>query len=238
MSTMVAVTASLSPGSGARPERATLNIAYIAALEGARLAPLLVTPGMQRATLEALLGASGGLCLTGGGDIDPARYGQEPAGTKMDSVIAARDSTEIAALAIADDLGLPVLAICRGMQLLNVARGGTLKQDIPGHSQTDDGTARNAPTHGVRISAGTRLATIIGATELRTNSMHHQAVGELAGSLVETGWAEDGIIEAVEETGTRFVVGVQWHPEELVATQEQARRLFAAFAAACTRKDD
>lgn len=238
MTTLVAVSASLSPGSNGRPERATLNSAYIAALEGAGLAPVVVTPGMRRETVRAILEASGGLCLTGGGDIDPARYGQEPAGTKMDSVVAARDSTELEALAIADELGLPVFAICRGIQLLNVARGGTLKQDIPGHSQTDDGTPRNALTHTVRIGAETRIATIVGITSLRTNSMHHQAMHELGGSLIATGWAEDGTIEAVEEPGTRFVLGVQWHPEELFATQDEARRLFAAFASACAEGGD
>lgn len=233
---LVAVTASLSPGSNGRPERATLNRAYIAAIEGAALAPVLLTPGMRRETLAALLGASGGLCLTGGGDIDPARYGQQPNGTKMESVIAARDSTEIEALAVADELELPVLAICRGMQLLNVARNGTLKQDIPNHSQTDDGTPRDKLTHAVRIEAGSRASAILGATSLWTNSMHHQAADRPGDSLVATGWAEDGTIEAVEEPGMRFVLGVQWHPEELFATQDEARRLFAAFASACAER--
>lgn len=236
MTTLVAVTASLSPGSNGRPERATLNSAYVQALEGAGLAPVLITPGMRRETVGAILRVSGGLCLTGGGDIDPARYGQEPDRTKMDSVIESRDSTELEALAIAECLGLPVLAICRGMQLLNVARGGTLQQHIEGHSQTDDGKTRDALTHAVRVEAGSRAVAIFGVTSLWTNSMHHQAVGELGGSLDAAGWSEDGTVEALEEPGARFVLGVQWHPEELAAAQDEARRLFAAFAAACAER--
>jgi len=238
MTMLVAVTASLSPGTNGRPERATLNSAYIQALEGTGLAPVLVTPGMRRETVRAILAVSGGLCLTGGGDIDPRRYGQEPAGTKIESVVAARDSTELDALAIADDLGLPVLAICRGMQLLNVSRGGTLRQHIADHSQTDDGTPRDALTHQVRVNEGSRLAEILEMTRVATNSMHHQAAERVGSSLIATGWAEDGTLEALEQPGARFVVGVQWHPEELVATQEEARRLFAAFASACAERGD
>ncbi len=233
MSTFVGVVTSLSPASKGRHERATLSAAYIKALEEAGLIPLLITPGMRPETIHGIVDVSNGICLTGGGDIDPRRYGQRPSGTMMDSVVEARDSTEIDVLASADRSALPVLAICRGMQLLNVGRGGTLHQHVPNHSQTDDGTPRDRLTHVVRVNAETRLARILGVTSLGTNSMHHQAVDKAGDRLTVTGWAEDGTIEAIEEPGERFVVGVQWHPEELVATQEEARRLFSAFARAC-----
>ena len=232
MTTFVAVTAGLAPAVNGKPERATLNTAYIAALEGAGLVPLIITPGMTNETIAAIVAASGGLCLTGGGDIDPARYGQ-PLGPKTTSISEARDTAELAALVEADRLTLPVLAICRGMQLLNVARGGSLHQDIPNHSQTTNGTPRDALTHTVRLEPDGCLARILGGDRVETNSMHHQAVDQIGANLVASGWAEDETIEALVEPGERFVIGVQWHPEELIGVTGHAERLFRALADAC-----
>jgi putative glutamine amidotransferase len=232
---VVAVTASLLPAANGRPERISLNAAYVTSLESAGLAPVVLVPKMAPETLRTLISLSAGLVLTGGGDLDPATYGQQPAGTEMASISRERDAMEAQALDEADHLGLPILAICRGMQMLNVQRGGSLHQDIPGHAQTKDGlTPRDALTHEVRIDAGSCLARILGGSVVGTNSMHHQAVDRLGKGLQAVARSVgDDVIEGVEERGKRFVVGVQWHPEELVLTVGHARALFAAFAHEC-----
>lgn len=235
MTTAVAVTASLLPEANGRPERLSLNMAYVSSLEQAGMAPVVLVPAMTPATLRTLIAMSAGLVLTGGGDLDPAAYGEAPAGAQMDSVSPERDVMEIQALEDADRRGIPVLAICRGMQVLNVHRGGSLHQDIPNHAQTNGGvTPRDALTHEVRINPKSRLAGILGATVVPTNSMHHQAINRLGNGLEAVAWsAGDDVVEGVEDPGERFVVGVQWHPEELAGKVDHAARLFAAFAAAC-----
>src|SRR6266508_721179 len=136
-----------------------------------------------------------------------------------------RDTLETSAIHFALERGLPVLAVCRGIQVLNVALGGTLFQDVgtePGtqlqHSQTEP---RDQPTHKVKIEPRSRLARILGADEIEVNSMHHQAVKALGRNLTAVAWAPDQIIEGVEDTDpSRFVLGVEWHPEELVGHSE------------------
>ena len=238
---LIAVTTSIAPAANGRPERATLNSAYLRAVEGAGGAPVMIAPRFDDETVSALMANVSGLVLTGGGDVDPARYGEAPNGTQMDSVSAERDTMEATALRIALERGLPVLAICRGMQLLNVALGGSLYQDLRSqcpsdinHTQTADGRhTRDEVTHGVRVKAGTCLASILGGTDLRVNSMHHQALRALGRGVTAVAWAPDGVVEGVEVPGECWVVGVQWHPEDLVAGHEHARRLFAGFAATC-----
>ena len=160
----------------------------------------------------------------------------------MDDVSAARDELELGLTRRAVDENVPLLAICRGIQVLNVALGGTLVQDIPGerpgpiaHSQSEP---RQQPTHAVKVMGeGTRLGRVLGALELDVNSMHHQAIDRLGAGLREVAWAPDGIIEGVEMSGDdRFVLGVQWHPEELVAHDRAARNLFAAVVDVARRR--
>jgi putative glutamine amidotransferase len=219
-------------------ERASLNLSYLRAIEAAGAVPLVLTPGMAREQLEAALGRCVGLVLTGGGDVAPERYAQ----ARHESIIGvseARDTLEFAAIEAAERLGMPLLAICRGMQVLNVALGGSLVQDIPSmvegalaHSVQEP---RHGPAHGVEVEAGSRLQGIVGGRRIEVNSRHHQAVDRLGGGLVVTGKAPDGIIEAVEAPGERFVVGVQWHPEDMAGHPgigESADRLFAAFVEA------
>jgi putative glutamine amidotransferase len=182
-----------------------------------------------------------GLLLTGGGDIEPGRYGQTPHATVYD-VSSERDALELWATREALARRRPVLAICRGLQVLNVALGGTLVQDIPdevgrtiAHSQP---TPRQQATHTVKVDHGSRLADILGAVEVEVNSFHHQAVKDLGTGLRTVATAPDGVVEGLELPDAEpLVVGVQWHPEELVAHDDAARNLFAALvrAAASTR---
>jgi putative glutamine amidotransferase len=154
-----------------------------------------------------------GLVLTGGGDIDPGRYG-EPPHPRTARVSEPRDAAELELLDAALSAGLPVLGVCRGMQLINVARGGTLCQ----HLADDAGHAPPPGTfgsHPVRVAPGTRLASILGDGPggFEVPTAHHQAVGALGDGLVATAWAADGVVEALEAAGDRFVLAVQWHPE-------------------------
>jgi putative glutamine amidotransferase len=177
--------------------------------------------------IEAAVARLDGLVLTGGGDIDPARYGAEP-DPHTGRVSPQRDSAELGLAAAALAAGIPVLGICRGLQVLNVALGGTLRQHLP-----DDAGHRVPPgefgSHPVRVSPGSRLAAILGGElcqEVPTS--HHQAVDRLGQGLTATAWSADGVVEAAELADpARFVLAVQWHPEA-----GQDLRLMAALVAA------
>ena len=170
--------------------------------------------------------------LAPGRDMDPSFYGQEP-----DALLAAtepqRDRFELALVPTALDRGLPILGICRGMQVLNVALGGTLVQDIPSerpspvvHQRTRDEKTRR--DHRVAIAPGTRLAALAGAPDAAVNSRHHQAVDRVAPGLTVSAVAPDGVAEAVESAGDPWLVAVQWHPENL-AGDPVSERLFGEF---------
>jgi putative glutamine amidotransferase len=219
--------------------RVRVNAAYTQALAAAGLVPLVVPPlRAPGAAAAAILAAVAGLVVTGGEDVDPACYGADthPA---LGAVNAERDATEIALVRAARERGLPTLAICRGVQLLNVALGGTLFQDLPterpgtgSHDPAD--AARSARTHPVRVEPGSRLAGSLGCDSLHVNSLHHQALDRVAPALRATAHAPDGVIEGAEsaDPAAWWAVGVQWHPEELIDTAEPwDRALFAAFAA-------
>jgi putative glutamine amidotransferase len=174
-----------------------------------------------------------GLLLTGGGDIDPGTYGAQPH-PRTSRVSMLRDAAELELLDAAMAAGLPVLGVCRGMQLVNVAHGGTLCQHLPngaGHTPVP-GTFGS---HPVRVAPGTRLARILGANGngVEVPTAHHQAVDRLGEGLVATAWAQDGVIEAVEPgvAGDRFLLAVQWHPE--AGTD---RRLLEALVAAASAR--
>jgi putative glutamine amidotransferase len=219
-------------------DRVRLNAAYTRALESVGLVPVIIPPLADPLAAARVLDLVAGLVLTGGEDVDPSLYGQEPH-PELGTVNRARDATELALLAGARERAVPTLAICRGVQLLNVGCGGTLVQDLP--SQRDDAhpheldDLRDARVHTVRVEQGSRLSSIVGDTSLRVNSVHHQAIDRLGGSLRPNAWAEDGVIEGVESDDPRWwMVGVQWHPEELLETPEHwDRRLLEAFADAC-----
>ncbi|MFD6099910.1 gamma-glutamyl-gamma-aminobutyrate hydrolase family protein [Nocardiopsis flavescens] len=184
---------------------------YVDAVAAAGGVPVLLPPVAEAA---GAVRALDGLLLAGGGDIDPARYGAGRSGHTA-GVQAARDGAESALLAAALDRGLPVLGVCRGMQLLNVFRGGTLHQHLPdtvGH----DGHRRRAGVfdpHPVTVAEGSLTARALGRTRLDAPSYHHQAVDVLGTGVRATGWADDGTVEALEYEGADTVLGVQWHPE-------------------------
>ena len=218
---------------GRKPERAYVNAAYLSAVQQAGGVPVALPPQLDGAARRELFARLDGVLLTGGGDVDPARF-NEPAHPTTSEVSPARDDLELALVAWALDRRLAVLAICRGVQLLNVARGGSLYQDVasePGtalaHSQR---APRHLPTHAVKVDPSSRLARVLGVHELRVNSFHHQAIKALGRGLRAVAHGEDGLIEGAElEDPSRFVLGVQWHPEEMASHDEPARRLFEAL---------
>jgi putative glutamine amidotransferase len=222
---------------GNTPPRAWLNNAYLSAVQQAGGIPILLPPHLDGAALDALWSRLDGILLTGGGDVDPARFGEErhPA---VDDVSDARDRLEIEVTERAVHEARPLLAICRGIQVLNVALGGSLYQDIASetgstiaHTQT---APRDRPTHPVKVMGeGTRLGATLGALEVEVNSMHHQAIKRLGRGLREVAWAPDGVIEGVEIPDvSALVLGVQWHPEELTAHDPTARNLFRTLVTA------
>jgi putative glutamine amidotransferase len=205
-------------------------VPYLTALQSAGIDPIPCAPG-ERVRAEQVRG----LVLTGGSDIDPAYYGQAP-DADLDDVDRERDAFEFGLLAMADSAGLPILAICRGVQLLNVYRGGTLIQHLPQserHRRTD--TPKSQWVHNVRIEPGSRLASILESGNAQVNSRHHQAVDRVGDGLVITARdPEDQVVEAVEDPSRRFLIGVQWHPEDQAPADEVQRRLFTGFAS-CVR---
>jgi putative glutamine amidotransferase len=216
--------------------RVRVNEAYISALTQAGLLPLVLPP-VEAALAAAALSDIAGLVLTGGEDVDPAYFG-EPSHPATGRPNPARDSYELALARAAFDGRVPTLAICRGIQVMNVALGGTLVQDIaaqvPGAANHDLSDRRTERVHRVDVEPGSRLAHATGATRIATNSSHHQAVQRIAPDLRVTARSEDGIIEALESRDDAWwMIGVQWHPEELTQTSEDwDRDLFTAFAAA------
>lgn len=229
---------------GAYPERAYVNASYLTAVQQAGGVPVPLTPQHGAAARAALWTLLQGVILTGGGDVDPARFGEPPHPTVSD-VSPARDSLEVELCHRALDRGVPLLAVCRGLQVLNVALGGSLHQDIPSepgspldHSQKAlQRTRRDQPVHHVKIREGSHLARILGALEVDVNSFHHQALRTLGRGLAAVAWSPDGIVEGAEIADSdRFVVGVQWHPEDLIGHDPAARRLFAALVDAARQR--
>jgi putative glutamine amidotransferase len=198
--------------------------------------PVVLAP-LDNGEVGSLLDRLAGLCLSGGPDLDPDVYGgryHQRLGPTEPQV----DRFELDLLRGADEREMPVLAICRGSQALNVARGGTLIMDLPSrrkptleHRQKAPG---EMPTHEVEIDRSSQLWSVIRRSRIRVNSFHHQAVRRVGRGLRAVAWAPDGVIEAVEDPSRDFVVGVQWHAEGLARRIEQAR-LFDGFIQACRR---
>ena len=229
----VAVTASIRPDGDT--SRVRLTAAYVTALENAGLVPLIVAPLSSPNAASAVLDSVAGLVLTGGEDVDPARYG-EKRHEKVRNVNAARDAAEVALVQEAQARGTPVLAICRGIQILNVALGGTLVQDISSQCKTniehDDEGARTSRSHEISVEPDSLIAKAVGTDHLTVNSFHHQSVKSVANGMRVTARSPDGVIEGLESTDEDWwVMAVQWHPEEMTdAAEPWDRGLFKAFA--------
>ncbi len=231
----------LRPGSRPDPEAGTevplqtANQAYLAALQAAGAAPILVPLGTR--PLDGLEFADGVL-LPGGVDINPSAYGAQPHPTsEWDDRV---DDLEFRLARWALERRLPILGICRGLQVLNVVLGGSLVQDLPSQRPQGLEHPRRGPrfslTHRLTLVPGGRLATALGESEVAVNSLHHQGLERLAPGLIPSARAEDGLIEGVEMEGEEWVVAVQFHPEELFTTQPYAASLFQSFVAACARR--
>jgi putative glutamine amidotransferase len=194
-----------------------LGMTYVRAVEAAGGIPVVVPP-VSNEDARSLLSRLNGLVLSGGPDLAPRAYGAQPH-VELGPTEPHLDRFEYAVVQEAMRLGLPTLGICRGAQTLNVARGGTLHQHLPdvvgdtiAHRQLEDG---RVPTHPVQIAPASRLAAVLGTTQLDVNSFHHQAVDRIGAGLRACAWAPDGTIEAIEDAEQPFLLAVQWHAETL-----------------------
>ncbi len=214
---------------------------YLRALGDVDAKPVRAEPGDAT---RALLDDAAGVLLTGGADVDPAAY-RAPASTYVTETEPERDAFEIDVVRAARERGLPVLCVCRGLQIANVAFGGTLLDDIPRHLGERATIAHDVeepgrhdgwqivPEHVVGIEPESALARILGVTSIATNAAHHQAVDRCAGDLRVVARTADGIVEALEARfDTPFWLAVQWHPESTYATDAASRAIFASFVAA------
>ncbi len=228
----------VTPAGGPTQHEMALGLKYLKAIERAGGIPVVVPP-LHPDALEPLLGQLAGVCLSGGPDLDPVAYGErthERAGPSW----ADLDRFELALARAADARRLPVLAICRGLQVLNVARGGTLHQHLPDvvgericHRQPEPG---DQLTHWVTLTGPSRLRGVLRSDRRMVNSFHHQAVAALGAGLIVTARASDGTVEAVEAIDRDFVLGVQWHAECLIDRPEHAS-LFETFVEASGQYD-
>ena len=210
---------------------------YLDALRRAEARVLIVSPG-ETNDPEEILEPFDGLMLVGGGDVDPALYGAKPDAEHTYGVEADRDRLEIDLLLAADRLRMPTLAICRGMQIMNVAFGGTLHQHLPsmpGILEHGVPIADTISTHRVKPAPGSRLLATVGVDELSCSSHHHQGIDRVGEGLIATGWSDDGLAEALERVvddpyqGT-WMLGVQWHPEDTAANDPAQQSIFDGFA--------
>lgn len=214
------------------------NQAYVRAVERAGGVPVLIPPLPDESSMRAICDRLDGLLLTGGEDVDPDLYGEQPL-PECGVADRQRDELELAFTRWALDADTPLLGICRGMQLLNIACGGSLYQDLgtqqpqtQQHAQVHHPRSHRA--HDIHILPGSRLASILDTSRHSVNSLHHQAVNRLGDGVRIVAWSPDDVAEAMELPAYAFALAVQYHPEELEPTDEASRRLFSAFVAACS----
>jgi putative glutamine amidotransferase len=208
---------------------------YIDAVRRAGGRPTLTLPG-DDTPVEEMLEPFDALLLVGGGDVEPSRYGQEPH-AEVYGLEPDRDGLEIALLRNADGRGMPTLAICRGMQVMNVAFGGTLIQHLPDHPEyVEHGipSGQDLARHDVKLAPGSVIAEAAEAEVLSCSTHHHQGVDGLGDGVSATGWSEDGLVEAVEREGG-WMLGVQWHPEDDAGRDPGHQAVFDALIARAAR---
>jgi len=216
-----------------------LGQAYVHAVTQAGAAPVVIPPGLDPPLVRAIFTRLDGLLLAGGEDIDPARYGQTPHEC-LGRTTPERDRLEIILCRMALDSRVPILGICRGIQVLNVATGGTLYQDLASqrpqgerHDFFSSEFPRDRLSHPVTLNPDSLVARILEAENLKVNSLHHQGIERLGEGWRAVGHAPDGLVEAIEAPDHPFAVAVQWHPEELVKHPDHSLRLFRALVEAC-----
>lgn len=207
---------------------------YSEAVEAAGGLPIHISLIPKADYIEPVVAQLDGILLPGSdSDVDPLRYGQQPH-PQLGTVQTIKDETDLLVIAAAERRQIPIFAICFGMQVLNVSRGGTLIQDInsrvPSAVKHEQGPPRDRPSHGIWLNENTRLSNIAGTLNALVNSHHHQAIESIGANLAATAWATDGIIEALEDPRPdRFIVAVQWHPELGWQNDLFSQRLFRAF---------
>jgi putative glutamine amidotransferase len=207
---------------------------YSEAVEAAGGAPVHISLIPNSDYIDSVVEGLDGILLPGSdSDVDPLRYGQQPH-PELGEVQVIKDQTDLLVIDAVERKRIPLFAICFGMQILNVSRGGTLIQDIrsqlPDAIKHEQGAPRERPSHSIRLLENTKLAGIAGAFDAVVNSHHHQAIESVGADLIATAWATDGVIEAMEDPRPdRFVMAVQWHPELGWATDGLSQRLFQSF---------
>lgn len=222
---------------GLDSDRYAVTKYYSQAVEKCGGLPVILPLTTNRSTLESLCQKISGLILSGGGDLDPTHFGEEPA-IGLRRISPERDYFELELTKLFLAVNKPILGICRGMQVLNIAAGGTIWQDI--HTQLYYPVLKHSqeapkwyPTHLVQIKADTLLSSVLGADEVRVNSFHHQSINKVAKGFRINALATDGIVEGIESLEDRFVLGVQWHPECMWENDPIQFLLFKKFVNAC-----
>ena len=227
-------TSGLYPG---RPVNAQ-NTAYTDSILHSGGLPILIPVEITGDLLATLLNQIDGILFTGGGDIDPSFYNEQPVVDNLSDIQTERDLQELELIKMAIDHQKPFFAICRGVQVMNVAGGGTLYQDLATQNPniirhdfyySDDQLPRNYVAHDVQLEEKSLLRNVLQSDTVAVNSLHHQAIKEVGPMLTATGRASDGVVEVLEIPDHPFALGVQWHPEELFVEYESARKMFAAF---------
>lgn len=235
MGVLVGITCNVDWGKGTY----YLEESYVEAVQACGATPLLL-PAVAQHTIKDYLDLVDAVVFTGGGDVDPLYFGEEPVSSQR--ITPTRDAFEISLARELLKAQKPVLGICRGMQVLNIAAGGDIFQDL---SLQDNGGRviqhrQNAPgwypTHWIEVRQGSLLAHIWGQARVRVNSFHHQAIRSLAPGFKAVAVASDGVVEAMEREGNGFVLGVQWHPELMWAKDTYQRQLFASLVKAAAQK--
>jgi putative glutamine amidotransferase len=222
-------------------ERDYINHEYVTSILKADAVPVLLPILNQREAIRRQVELVDGILISGGYDVYPLLYGEEPH-IRLEGICPERDEYEIEVIKIADQLKKPILGICRGLQILNVAFGGTLYQDLSLYEQKIDiqhsqKSRLDIPFHTVDLIPNTKLCEIFGESFIVTNSSHHQAVKKLAPGFIVNAKAKDQLIEGIEKPDSPFVLGVQWHPEMMTERHPIMMKLFNAFVLASRRGD-
>jgi putative glutamine amidotransferase len=223
--------------------RYAMSSTYTEAVEAAGGVPLVIPP--QTGNVAEILAAVDGLLLSGGADIDPARYGDTEVHPTTYDIHAGRDELELELVRQAVAQDMPVLCICRGIQVLNVALGGTLIQDVPSqyssdiqHAQHKDGIVAHEPGHTVKVTPGSLLERTYESDTIAVNSFHHQALRDVAPELEINAVAPDEVVESVARPGSSWMLGVQWHPEMMFRAHPEHLKPFTALVAEASKRKD